>query len=164
MQSFAYTIRKAGAAEAGDAFVLIEEYYAEIGVVVRDSHAELEHYLTSERSGIWLAWPKDSISVNPPQKPAAIGCILLRPLPQIQNAGEIKRLYVRQPHRGSGVANALLLALENEAAAQGIEWLYLDTKLDLQPAIRFYERSGYRPCDRYNENPQAQLFMRKHLL
>ncbi len=58
----------------------------------------------------------------------------------------------------------MLLAFEDYAAAQGIGWLYLDTKQDLQAAIQFYERSGYRRCERYNDNPQATIFMRKQLL
>jgi hypothetical protein len=30
-------------------------------------------------------------------------------------------------------------------------------------AIRFYEQRGYERCARYNENPQATIFMRKEL-
>jgi hypothetical protein len=30
-------------------------------------------------------------------------------------------------------------------------------------AIRFYEQQGYERCARYNENPQATIFMRKEL-
>jgi hypothetical protein len=33
----------------------------------------------------------------------------------------------------------------------------------LQAAIAFYERHGYLRCDRYNDNPQATIFMRKRL-
>ena len=162
MQNSTYTIRKAGAAEAGEAFDVVEEYCNEIGVTVRDSRADLKRYLTMERSGIWLAWLDGSIDGEMPR--TAIGCILLRPLIHMKNAGEIKRLYVRQLYRGSGIAKALLLALEHYAAANGIGWLYLDTKQDLQPAIQFYERSGYQRCERYNDNPQAKIFMRKQLL
>ena len=162
MQNSTYTIRKAGAAEAGEAFDVIEKYCNEIDVTVRDSRADLKRYLTMEWSGIWLAWTDDPNDVKMPH--SAIGCILLRPLTQIKNAGEIKRLYVRPRYRGLGIANALLLALENYAAANRIGWLYLDSKHDLQAAIRFYERSGYQRCERYNDNPQATIFMRKQLL
>ncbi len=161
MQTFAYTIRKASAAEAESAFDVIEEYCNEIGVVVRDSRAELEQYFALDKSGIWLAWLDGSTAADTPNNVSVIGCILLRPLPQLENAGEIKRLYVRQPYRGSGVAKAMLLALEDYASAHGIDWLYLDTKDDLEAAIQFYERSGYRHCERYNDNPQATIFMRK---
>ena len=153
---FRFEIRRAGPTDAEDAFHLIDEYYREIGVLVRDGPSELEQYLLGEQSGIWLAHRLDPES-------RAIGCILLRPLPQVHGAGEIKRLYVRQSDRGAGVAQALLLALEQYASSRGLQWLYLDSKDDLQAALRFYQRSGYRPCDRYNENPQATVFMRKQL-
>ena len=160
MQNRTFTVRRAGVAEAEDAFDLIDEYCAEIGVVVRDSRAELEQYRTGKGSGIWLAWPDGD---DDPDGEAAMGCIVLRPLSQFENAGEIKRLYVRQSYRGAGVASAMLLALEQYAAAQGMDSLYLDTKEDLLAAIRFYERSGYGHCERYNDNPQATIFMRKRL-
>ena len=60
-------------------------------------------------------------------------------------------------------AQTLLRALEEFAVARGNEWLYLDTKDDLHDAIRFYERNGYMRCQRYNDNPQATIFMRKRI-
>jgi ribosomal protein S18 acetylase RimI-like enzyme len=66
-------------------------------------------------------------------------------------------------HRGQGVAEALLGALEAYATEHGYAALYLDSKKDLMPAIRFYRRHGYSPCERYNDNPQATIFMRKEL-
>jgi len=41
--------------------------------------------------------------------------------------------------------------------------MYLDTKDDLISAIKFYQRQGYEACERYNDNPQATMFMRKKL-
>ncbi|MGV9615288.1 GNAT family N-acetyltransferase [Nocardia xishanensis] len=61
------------------------------------------------------------------------------------NAGELelKRMFVRPAHRGSGVADALLLAAEDAARAEGLPRLILQTG-HLQPeAVRFYVRSGY---------------------
>src|SRR5664279_4324192 len=75
--------------------------------------------------------------------------------------GEIKRMYVRSGHRGKGLADALLGALEEYAAQCGYEWLHLDTTDTMKAAARFYERHGYKRCERYNENPQATIFMRK---
>src|SRR5207237_2001658 len=77
---------------------------------------------------------------------------------------EIKRLYVRASHRRHGLAQKLLRTLEQHASQVPYEWLYLDTKDDLNNATRFYERHGYQHCDRYNSNPQATIFMRKPLL
>ena len=55
----------------------------------------------------------------------------------------------------------MLAALEGYAAGYGYRWLYLDSKDDLAAAIRFYARHGYEPCERYNDNRQATVFMRK---
>ena len=146
-------VRRADAAQADSALALIEEYYEAIGVVVRDDRAALEHYLASPDSPIWIA----SVDAE------AAGCVMTRPLPQIPLAGEVKRLYVRPRFRGRGLAHALMSAVEEHARKAGLEWLYLDTKDDLQAAIRFYLGTGYEHCERYNDNPQATIFLRKRL-
>ncbi len=155
---------------ADAAFALIEEYYEAIGVMVRDDRAALEHYLADSESSIWVASVSDRqrrsvaalpASVSDVDKP--IGCVMLRPLPQVAGADEVKRLYVRPAVRGLGVAHSLMQAAEEHARRQGRQWLYLDTKDDLTPAIRFYLSTGYEHCERYNDNPQATIFLRKRL-
>jgi len=54
-------------------------------------------------------------------------------------------------------------ALEAHARERGYTELFLDTKDDLLAAIRFYERRGYKRVPRYNDNPQATIFMRRVL-
>jgi len=147
------TIRRVSNAEADDACSLIEEYYEAVQVVARDDRAKILHYLSDPESGIFLAY----VGATP------AGCILYRPLPHIGPAGEVKRLYVRPAFRKRGIAEALLEALERFASSRGAEWLYLDTHDGLQAAIAFYERNGYLRCDRYNDNPQATIFMRKRI-
>lgn len=75
-----------------------------------------------------------------------IACGGLRPLPdETLGAGcvEVKRMYVVPEARGSGVAVAVLRALEEEARRLGARSVALETGT-LQPdAIRFYEREGY---------------------
>lgn len=73
--------------------------------------------------------------------PSAVGCGGLRDLGD--GAGEVKRMYVDPPWRGSGTASRILSALEDWARAQGWRSLRLETG-DRQPdAVRFYTRSGY---------------------
>ena len=57
----------------------------------------------------------------------------------------------------------LLAALEQFAASAGYEWLYLDSAPGMDTAIRFYRRNGYKPCSRYNDNPQANIYLRKKI-
>jgi ribosomal protein S18 acetylase RimI-like enzyme len=139
--------------EVEDAYRIVSDYYDEVGVVARDDRAAFEQQYFTDSAGVWLATHWGEI----------IGCIALRRLPDCKNSGEIKRLYVQVEHRGQGIAEALLTALETYAKEQGYTALYLDSKKDLMPAIRFYRRHGYSLCERYNDNPQATIFMRKLL-
>lgn len=144
---------RAGEPDREAAFQLVDEYNQAVGVLVRDSAESFARDYFAAGSGLWLA------QVGP----QLAGCIALRPLPQCGPAGEIKRLYVRPAWRGTGVAQALLAALERYAWSHGHPWLYLDSKDDLEAALRFYQRNGYQACARYNDNPQATIFLRKAL-
>ena len=66
--------------------------------------------------------------------------------------------------RGRGVADALLEVLECHAREVGLTAIYLDSKDDLVAAIKLYKRRGYEECARYNDNPQATVFLKKELL
>lgn len=144
---------RAGERDRMTAYQLVEEYNEAVGVVQRDSAESFQRDYFGAGSGLWLAQCGKQVA----------GCIALRPLSTREHAGEIKRLYVRPEFRGSGAAMALLVALEQYAEASGYEWLYLDSKDDLKAALRFYDRHGYQPCERYNRNTQATIFLRKAL-
>jgi GNAT superfamily N-acetyltransferase len=73
----------------------------------------------------------------------AVGCGGLRQLSP--TSGEVKRMYVAPAHRGTGVADAVLAALESYAAAHGWTHLRLETGTAQHEAVRFYTRAGYRP-------------------
>lgn len=89
---------------------------------------------------------------------------MLRDLPNIPNAhersAECKRLYVAPAYRGHRLANHLMDTAESTARAAGYHWLYLDTASDFTAAIALYRRRGYLEVPRFNDNPQATLFMR----
>jgi DNA-binding MarR family transcriptional regulator/GNAT superfamily N-acetyltransferase len=136
-----------------EAFEILEEYYQAVHVIQRDKPGALGELLAEPASGMWLANFGNEV----------VGCVVLRTLPSIPNAGECKRLYVRPAARGRHVASMLLDSLEEHARYHHLQWIYLDTYHDLKPAIALYEQRGYERCARYNDNPQATLFMRKHL-
>ncbi|MGP6158672.1 MAG: GNAT family N-acetyltransferase [Vulcanimicrobiaceae bacterium] len=144
------TVVRARPADLPQASAIVDEYCDAIGVVVRDT--TLLPYFEAG-SGLWVAREDGD----------AVGCIALRPLPAIEDACEVKRLYVRPAQRGRGIADLLLAALHEYAAASGYTTAYLDTKDDLLVAILFYENRGYVRCARYNDNPQATVFMRRDL-
>jgi GNAT superfamily N-acetyltransferase len=149
-----YSICRATPDDLQSAFELVKEYFEMVGVWLRDTESEFCDYLLGNDRGVWLAFAGSE----------PVGCIALHPLSSLARSGEIKRLYVKPAYRRQGLAEGLLNALEEFAARTAhYEWLYLDTKDDLVTAIRFYELRGYKRCDRYNNNPQATIFMRKQL-
>jgi ribosomal protein S18 acetylase RimI-like enzyme len=144
---------RANGSHADDARLLLNEYYREAGVIQKDTPESVQWFLTRTDSGFWIAYVEG----------APAGCVVLRPLEKFRSAGECKRLYVRAQFRRRGIAEALLDVMEDYARSSSLSWIYLDSKDDLQAAIALYRRRGYEPCERYNENVQATVFLRKSL-
>jgi DNA-binding MarR family transcriptional regulator len=136
-----------------DALALLHEYYEAVHVVQRDTLGSVQKLIDAPASGLWLAYLGDE----------AVGCVALRKLKSMPRASECKRLYVKPAARGNHIADLLLDAQETYARSERIEWIYLDSYDDLKAAIALYEKRGYERCERYNDNPQATLFMRKYL-
>ena len=134
------------------AYAVVAEYYEALHVVARETAGEFRDEYFGPASGFWLAWFGSSLA----------GSIALREMSRGE-AAEIKRMYVRPPFRGFGVAQKLLAAAETFARHCGYQHIFLDSTDEMQAAVRLYERNGYQRCERYNGNPQATIFMRKHL-
>ena len=135
----------------GDAIGLLREYYEAVHVVQRDTPEAIRKMIDDPDSGVWLAYLAGR----------AVGCVVLKKLGAIPFAGECKRLYVQPGARGHHIADKLLDAQEDFARRQGLRWIYLDSYDDLKVAIALYRRRGYVSCERYNDNPQATVFLRK---
>ncbi|MEU5266603.1 GNAT family N-acetyltransferase [Amycolatopsis sp. NPDC021455] len=91
----------------------------------------------------------------------ALGCGGIRLLGP--GSGEVKRMYVEPAARGTGVAAALLRALEDHARDLGITRLLLETGTGQPDAIRFYQREGYEPIEAYGPyrgEPLSRCFAR----
>jgi putative acetyltransferase len=56
-------------------------------------------------------------------------------------------VFVRKMFRGQGIGSEMMRELENQARAVGVEILYLEV-YDISPAMRLYERLGYREYGR----------------
>jgi DNA-binding MarR family transcriptional regulator/GNAT superfamily N-acetyltransferase len=85
------------------------------------------------------------------------------PLADSRRTGELKRMWVHDDWRGAGLGSRLLRHLEDQARALGHGAVRLDTNAVLTEAISMYERAGYRPIARYNDNPWATHFFEKRL-
>ncbi len=136
-----------------DALRLLKEYYEAVDIVRRDSPQDIQGIIDRPASGMWLAYVAGK----------AVGCIVLRKFEAVPFAGECKRLYVRPQARRRGIANSLLEALEEHARHEGLRWVYLDSHESLRAAAILYRKREFVPCERYNDNPQANVFLRKRL-
>jgi GNAT superfamily N-acetyltransferase len=72
-------------------------------------------------------------------------------------AGEVKRMYVAPEARRSGVARAILTALEDEARALGYRMLRLETGIRQPEAIALYVSSRYRDIPCYGDHAGDEL-------
>lgn len=76
---------------------------------------------------------------------------------------EVKRMWIHPDWRGLGLAKRLLGELEDHARRLGHRRVVLDTNAELHEAMSLYESSGYRPIERYNDNPYAERWYAKPL-
>ena len=84
-----------------------------------------------------------------------VGCGALRRLGPA--TGEIKRMYVAPPARGSGVGARILAELERHARTLGIRRLLLETGERQVEAVRLYERAGFARVPCFGEYAHAPL-------
>ena len=84
-------------------------------------------------------------------KDAAAGCVALRQLDA--GSGEMKRMYVRDAYRGSGLGRRLALAVIEEARKRKYSRVVLDTLPKLAPAIALYRDLGFRETGPYLASP-----------
>ena len=98
---------------------------------------------------------------------AAVGC---GGIAFFEDFAEVKRMYVRESQRGTGVAKALLSRLEFEAKQNGTELLRLETGDAQHAAMRLYEHAGFHLCEPFGDyssmTPQAiatSVFYEKRL-
>ena len=105
------------------------------------------------------------------------GCVALKPLhldpPSSRNEKpcEMKRLWVRPTHHGTGLGRQLAYAILSAARQRGYTAMYLDTMpQSMRAAYRLYCSMGFTPVDRYTQNPVLRetgaleiAFLRKEL-
>jgi ribosomal protein S18 acetylase RimI-like enzyme len=92
-------------------------------------------------------------------KNQSAGCVALRKI--AEGFCEMKRLYLREEFRGSGLGKILIKKLIEEAQIIGYEKMRLDTLPDKMPqAVKLYKSYGFCEIPPYYDNPHREtLFM-----
>jgi GNAT superfamily N-acetyltransferase len=78
--------------------------------------------------------------------------------------GEIKRMYVRPPFRGLGLAKQMLDYLADYARRRGVSLLRLETGIHQKAAIALYERMGFQsipPFGEYQPDPLSRFYEKR---
>lgn len=137
----------------------------DVAALLRESHALMEtlfpsdenHYLTLDA----LAAPNVHLfAARMAGRVVGTGALVEEP-----GYGEIKSMFVAEPARGQGVADAMLRQLEDQARALDLPLLRLETGNKLNSAVRLYARHGFEmrgPFGDYDAN-SSSLFMEKAL-
>jgi putative acetyltransferase len=89
-----------------------------------------------------------------------VGCVALRAVAGAPQLCELKRLYVRQAARGSGLGRRLTLAALDEARRLGYSRIRLDTMTGMTEAQTLYRALGFRQVGTTTGEPALLLFER----
>lgn len=80
------------------------------------------------------------------------GTVALRGLPDARYC-EGKRMFVRTEFRGQGVAEALVIAVMDEATLAGYQALYAEVLQGMTAALALYRRFGFVETESYAREP-----------
>jgi GNAT superfamily N-acetyltransferase len=93
----------------------------------------------------------------------AVGCVGLRPVAIVPDALEVRRLYVRPSHRGSGIAQALMSSAHAHVVRVGFARTVLGVVPSRTEVIALYRRLGYTDTEPFADWPMVYLERRTEL-
>jgi GNAT superfamily N-acetyltransferase len=135
------------------------EYMADVAARLGPGFRPTEAIFATEDAfgapgGAWLVGYEDG---------RAVCCGGLRPLPDADDACELKRMFVTAPARGRGHGRTLLAALERLAVERGRPRVRLFTTEALVEARALYEAAGYAVTETVRDGDRTDLWLEKTL-
>jgi GNAT superfamily N-acetyltransferase len=121
-------------------------FTAQVGGVERDLREVRERY-GGTTAGFWVADLGGTV----------VGTVAVRPKEEGRTC-ELKRLYVRPSHRGTGLGQRLYEHAEAFARAAGYERIWLDSSRRFARAHRLYERNGFVLVERLDNDWEDDVF------
>jgi GNAT superfamily N-acetyltransferase len=148
--------------DLGDGVALVEAMVAEMRELYWDVRGGLDlNSPDMPKAGPAELGPPDGVFLVGYRDGSAVCGGGIKRLPD--GACEVKRMYVVPSARRSGLARALLHALEDAARRLGYEVARLDTGPRQPHARALYEAEGYAAVGNFNDNPVATFFGEKRL-
>lgn len=86
----------------------------------------------------------------------AVGCVGWRTHDDSPDVAELKRLYTSPEVRKTGVAQALMAAIADNAREHGRTRMILETGAKQPEAIALYHKLGYRPIPHFGHYKDAE--------
>lgn len=140
------------------AIELFKEYAEGLGIDLSFQHFEAELNTLPSMYGpptgeLWLLQQDDSW----------VGCCALRRLDT--HTCELKRMYIKADFRGQKLGEHFMDTALQKAQEIGYSSMKLDSLARLTPALRLYQKYGFRPIAPYNYNPEPDVvYFEKSLL
>jgi ribosomal protein S18 acetylase RimI-like enzyme len=141
-----------------DAIVaLLREYWASLDVPICFQNFDAE---LADLPGAYAPPQGQMLFLRDTLDNALVGCVAVRPVPDVAAMCEMKRLYLRPAARGQGLGRSLAVAAMEEARQLGYQRMFLDTLPTLVEAQALYRSLGFREVGTAGSEPKVVLFER----
>ncbi|HWC78807.1 MAG TPA: GNAT family N-acetyltransferase [Pseudonocardiaceae bacterium] len=159
------TVRQADTEYWADAAALVFEYLAltqaETGRPRPSGIDELPQVLRHECRHLHHVYRSPGALLLAYQGGQPVGCVGIAAVSP--DSAEIKRLYVRETHRGHRIARSLMDHAHRHAARHRFTQTVLDVLPARTTAIGFYRRLGYTDAPPYAGSPVPMIYFRRRL-
>ena len=129
---------------------------AEMGALYADMREMRDPEISRLVNVALVVHPEEMISVGAFDGDELVGHAALRPF---EDALEVKRVYVREDHRGQGISKQLMFELEAIARERDVRSLILQTGDRQAEAIALYLKIGYVSIDRFGLYEPVPFFL-----